>query len=361
MLIAARHLWTGGALLGDRTLRIEDGRVTNVGAGRAGDRHVHLAMPACTDLQVNGGGGTLLNADPTPGGIARIIAAHRARGTGWLMPTLITDPPDVMTRAVDAALAAAGQPGFLGLHLEGPHIAPDRRGTHDAAHIRPLDDHTIAQVRRLRAAGLPVMVTLAPECTAPDRITLLRAAGAVVSAGHSAATAEETRAAIDAGVGCFTHLFNAMPPMTSRAPGIVAAALLSDAFVGLIADGIHVAPEMLRLACAARPDPGRSFLVSDAMPTVGGPDTFELYGRPIRRDGATLRNAEGALAGAHLDMVTAMGVMHRAAGLPLAEVCAMATDVPRAVLGLPPQQIEAGASGDEIVFLDADLRRLNPA
>ena len=357
MLIAPEHLWLDGGLRTGMVVEVVGGRVRVVRplAPDAPDAAPFVLMPGPTDLQVNGGGGTMLNDDPTAEGVARIVAAHRARGTGEIMVTLITDHAEMMTRAADAVLEARGLPGLLGLHLEGPHIAPERHGAHDPARIRPLDRHTVAAVARLRAAGIPAILTLAPERADPALLAEAVATGAVVAAGHSAATAEETRAALAAGVTCFTHLQNAMPPMTSRAPGIVAAAILSDAFCGIVADGIHVHWDMIRLALAARPRAGRTFLVSDAMATVGGPDRFTLYGRTIRVADGALIDADGALAGAHLDMATALANVHRHAGAPLALAIAMATDVPRAAMGLDPVAIGPGTPLVRLLALDPDL------
>ena len=357
MLIAPRHVWAGGRLLSGIAIEVEGGRVRQ--ARPLGDDlpdwRPHLAMPGASDLQVNGGGGVLVNGEPTPDGLRAIRDAHARLGTAEIMPTVITDAPEVLEAAADAILAVRDEPGFLGLHIEGPHIAPERRGTHDAAHVRPLDRRTVDLVARLRSAGVRVMVTLAPESADPALLAEIVGTGAVVSAGHSAATAEETRAALAAGVSCFTHLFNAMPPMTSRAPGILGAAILSDAACGIIADGIHVGWDMLRLALAARPKGAVTFLVSDAMPTVGGPDRFTLYGRTIRLAEGRLVNAEGALAGAHVDMLTSLARLHRHADVPLERCVGMATDLPRRVLGLPPVRIGAGTAVSALAFLGDDL------
>ena len=361
MLIAPDLLWLDGALRPDLAVRLERGVVVEVGplGGAGPDLAPHLLIPGPTDLQVNGGGGTMLNADPTPEGLSRIVAAHRGLGTGEVLATVITDRPEVAEAAAEAVLAAR-VPGLLGLHLEGPHIAPERRGTHDPDRIRPLDARTVRLVERLCAAGVPVMLTLAPERADPALMRRMAAAGAVLSAGHSAASAAETRAALAEGVTCFTHLYNAMPPMTSRAPGLLGVAMVSDAFAGIIADGIHVDWDMVRLALAARP-PGRTFVVSDAMATVGGPGAFELYGRTIRlRDGA-LVNAEGSLAGAHVDMVTSLANLHRHAGVPLARAVAMATDIPRAAMRLPPRRIAGGLGAEWLTALDANLHRTDLA
>ena len=357
MLIAPRYLWLDGSLQEGMAVEISGGRIATLrplGEDTA-DARPYLLMPGCTDLQVNGGGGVMLNDTPTRAGLETIVAAHQSLGTAEILATVITDHPDRIEAAAEAVLAARDLPGLLGLHIEGPHIAPDRRGTHDAAHIRPLDARTVTLVRRLRAAEVPVMLTLAPERADPSLLAELVATGAVLSCGHSAADDRQARAAMAAGVTCVTHLYNAMPAMGSRAPGLLAAAILSDAYAGLIADGIHVHWDMIRLALAARPRDDRTFLVSDAMATVGGPDRFTLYGQTIAvRDGA-LVNAEGALAGAHIDMVTSLANLVTHAQVPLSRAVAMATDIPRAAMGLAPVPVTEGTPLSQLIALDADL------
>lgn len=327
--------------------------VRPLGADRP-DARPHLAIPGPTDLQVNGGGGVLVNADPSPAGLRAVRAAHRGLGTHAILPTVITDAPEVMEAAADAVLAAPGE-GIEGLHIEGPHIAPDKRGTHDARHIRPPDARTMAVLARLRAAGVPVMLTLAPERADPAWLAQAAALGVVLSAGHSMASADQARAAFAQGVTMVTHLFNAMPPLGHRDPGLAGAAILSDAYVGLIADGHHVAWDALRIALAAhRPD--RSVLVSDAMPTVGGPDRFSLNGREITVRDGRLVNAEGALAGAHVDLVTCLRRLHRDGGIALERCVAMATDIPRAAMRLPPLAIGPGTPAAQVATLDGGLR-----
>ena len=358
MLIAADETYDRGTLLPGLAIET-DGR--SITARRAlgsdtPDLRVRLLMPAPTDLQVNGGGGVMLNSDPSADAMRAIAAAHLRVGTGAILPTLITDSPDRLEAAADAAIACRGEPGILGLHLEGPHLNPARKGTHDPQHMRPLDARTMAALRRLRAAGVPVLLTLAPEISDPALIAEAAAMGVVVSAGHSAATADQARAGLEAGVTMFTHLFNAMPQMSSRDPGIIAAAILSEAYCGLIADGVHVSWDMLRLAIAARPRAERMFLVSDAMATVGGPEHFTLYGQEITLRNGRLVNAQGALAGAHVDMVTSLANLHRHAGVGLAAAVAMATDAPRAAMGLDAPQVTQGTALRDVIALDDGLR-----
>ena len=316
-----------------------------------------LVTPGFVDLQVNGGGDILINRQPTPEAMVDVAAAHHRLGTVAILPTVITDTPDVLAAAAEAALSAVGRGGVAGLHIEGPHIAEARRGTHAARHIRPLDDRTVSLVERLRQADVPVMITLAPEAADPERIARLAASGAVVSLGHTDATAEDTRAALGAGAGCFTHLFNAMSPMLNRSPGVVGAAINSGAHAGIICDGIHVADEMVGLALRARPVPDRMFLVSDAMPTVGGSDSFRLYDMEIRLRDGRLVNSEGSLAGAHVTVAQSVARLVGVLGVAPETALRMAVTVPSRLMGLGLDRIK-GRSLSDLLLLDAGLVRV---
>nr|WP_319247690.1 N-acetylglucosamine-6-phosphate deacetylase [uncultured Celeribacter sp.] len=360
-ILHARSGWSAGAFHRDVLIRIEAGQITAVDiqqpAPPDADRIAFIG-PALTDLQVNGSGGRMLNSDPSAATIAHIAATQRARGTGWCLPTLITCEAERLTQCVDAALEAWGLPGFLGLHIEGPHLNIARKGTHNTAFIRPFETNTLAQMRRLRAAHIPVMLTLAPECVPAQIIRELSDMGVVVSAGHSAANADETRLGLEAGVRCFTHLYNAMPAMESRAPGILGTAIDSEAYAGIIIDGHHVHYDMVALACRARPVAQRMFMVSDAMATIGGPDHFDLYGERIEvRDGA-LVNAAGALAGAHIDLVSCLRNAVHHVGLSLSDAYAMAALVPRDAMRLPRPELTPGTPVQEVLCLDDTLQRI---
>lgn len=308
------------------------------------------------DLQVNGGGDALLNASPTAAAMATMAAAHLRFGTVGILPTVITDAREVLAAAVEAALEARGLPGILGLHIEGPHLSLARRGTHSADFIRPFEAETLAHVARLRAAGVFVKITVAPEAMAPGQIAALVATGAVVSIGHSDATAEEVRAALAEGASCFTHLFNAMSPMLNRAPGVTGACINSSAYAGVICDGHHVADEMIGLAVRARPEPGRMFLVSDAMSTVGGSDRFTLYGQEIRLVGGRLVNAEGSLAGAHVTMAESLTRLIGKVGVPPEVALGMAVSTPAALLGRPELASPEARDLADLVLLDQSWR-----
>ncbi|MDD2869198.1 N-acetylglucosamine-6-phosphate deacetylase [Neomegalonema sp.] len=360
-LIAPELLWLDGSLQKGLALEVEGGalkRLRPLGPEERPDSTPHLVSPGFIDLQVNGGGGVMVNSEPTEAGIRAVAAAHRAVGTAAILPTLITDAPERLDQTVEAMLGLWGERGVLGLHVEGPHISPERRGTHDARFIRPLDERTLSALRRLRAAGIPVLLTLAPEQARPDQIREAREMGVVLSMGHTAATADQALAALEAGFSMGTHLYNAMTPMSSRDPGVVGTLIDSEAWCGLICDGIHVSWPMARIAIRGRPRGGRSFIVSDAMATVNGPDHFEIYGQKIFvRDGA-LVNAAGSLAGAHVDMAQSFANAVRHLGLPLEEALSMCLETPLEAMGLPARGLAEGTPLDEILVFDRDLKRV---
>jgi N-acetylglucosamine-6-phosphate deacetylase len=287
--------------------------------------------PGFIDVQVNGGGDVLFNNEPTPEGIAKIAAAHRRFGTTSLLPTLITDSDDKM-RAARAAADAAMQtlPGVLGIHFEGPFLSPEKCGVHDPSLMRaPSSLH-----RDLFSGHSGVtLVTLAPERVPDGFIRALAGSGVRVSLGHSMATYEETRSAIADGLTGFTHLFNAMCPMSAREPGPIAAAWESSGcWYGLIVDGIHVAPALLRLALKGA---GAPMLVTDAMPNVGGvKKSFTLYGREIIVNGQRVTMKDGTLAGSGIDMASAVRNCVKLLGVPLADALRFASRAPAEFLGL---------------------------
>ena len=313
--------------------------------------------PGFIDAQVNGGGGVLFNNDPSVEAIAAIGRAHRRFGTTGFLPTLISDDAEVMARAIGATRAAiaAGVPGVLGVHLEGPYIAPARKGTHDAGKFRVPDAAEVAMATSLDN-GI-TLITLAPEQVPLATIRAMAARGAIVVAGHTAASYEQARAGLEAGLRGFTHLYNAMSPLQGREPGAVGAALEDrDSWCGVIVDGVHVHPGSLRVALAAKPR-GKLFLVTDAMPMVGADDpAFALYGEVITAVDGVVRNAAGALAGSALDMATAVRNCVRLLGLPLDEAARMASTYPADFLGLDGRcgRIAAGLQAD-LVLLDESL------
>jgi N-acetylglucosamine-6-phosphate deacetylase len=338
-------------------IAISNGKVQAVAplpAGAQGHAIAGVVTPGYLDLQVNGGGDVQLNNTPTVQGMRTIAAAHHRFGTVAVLPTVITDAPDVLARAVQAAIDAKGLPGVLGLHIEGPHISFPRRGTHAAEFIRPFDTQTLRHVERLRAAGITVMITVAPEAVKPGQIADLVATGAIVSLGHTDTTTEAVQAALAEGACCFTHLFNAMSPMLNRAPGVTGAAINSDAYCGFICDGHHVADAMLGLAIRARPVADRMFVVSDAMSTVGGSDHFTIYGQEIRLVNGRLVNTEGSLAGAHVTMAQSVARLITVLGIAAEQALRMAVTVPAQVIRAPDLAQIIGRDTDDLLILGAD-------
>jgi N-acetylglucosamine-6-phosphate deacetylase len=288
--------------------------------------------PGFIDLQVNGGGDVLFNDAPTPQTIRQIAAAHRRFGTTALLPTLISDSPAKMKTAVAAVdEISAVEPGILGIHFEGPFLSPEKTGVHAPRQIRQPTANDLDLITAPRRGV--TLVTLAPEQVSPDFIQKLTKAGVRVALGHSMATYEQTRQAIAAGLTGFTHLFNAMRGLDSREPGPIAAALeCADVWYGLIVDGVHVAPAMLRLALRGR---GRPILVTDAMPPVGGTRaTFTLNGDTISvRDGRCTRQ-DGRLAGSCLDMASAVRNCVHLLDVSLTDALRFASTHPAEFLGL---------------------------
>lgn len=315
--------------------------------------------PGFIDIQVNGGGDVLFNDNPTADGVRAIVAAHRKSGTTALLPTLISDTQEKMLAALATIEAlAASEPGVLGIHLEGPFLSPEKRGVHDARALRHPSETDFAAIAGARAGV--TLVTLAPEQVPDGFIRRLTAAGMRIALGHSMATYAQTRAAMAEGVTGFTHLFNAMRPLATREPGPIAAALeCSDAYYGLIVDGIHVAPAMLRLALRGA---GKPILVSDAMPPVGGTkSSFMLGAETITlRDGRCAK-ADGTLAGAYLDMGAAVRNCLRWADVPLTDALRFSATHPADFLGLGHTlgRLAPGFRADLVAFNPSSIEVLD--
>ncbi|WP_421736638.1 N-acetylglucosamine-6-phosphate deacetylase [Caulobacter sp.] len=363
VLVNGRVLTEDGVALGQCVV-IEAGRIAAIlpaadapaGATQY-DLRGGLLVPGFIDTQVNGGGGVLFNDAPTVETIAAIGAAHRPFGTTGFLPTLISDDlavVDAALRATEAAIAA-GVPGVLGIHIEGPFLNAKRKGIHDAGKFRVIDEAALALLTSLKVGK--TLVTLAPETTTPEMIRRLTQAGVIVAAGHTNAAYATMRKALAAGLSGFTHLFNAMSPLTSREPGAVGAALESQtAWCGLIVDGRHVDPVVLRIALRTRPR-DRFMLVTDAMPTVGMVDkSFDLQGRRIHVVDGVCVDDHGTLAGSDLDMIGAVRNAVAMLDLSLPDAVAMASSSPADFLGLTGQRgrIAMGQAAD-LVLLDEAL------
>lgn len=356
-ILAAARVFDGQRMLADHAVVIEGNRiaaVVPVAAAGPVERLQGTLAPGFLDLQVNGGGGLMVGGGTDPAALRQICATHQRLGCAGVLPTLITDTPQATAAVIDAGIRAAGAPGFLGLHLEGPHLDPRRHGAHDPALIRPMTPEDLARLCEA-ARVLPVlMVTLAPESVTPDQIAALSRAGVIVSLGHTDCDYDTARAAFAAGARCATHLFNAMSPMGHRAPGLVGAVLAGDAHAGLIADGIHVHPAAMRAALAARSE--GIFLVTDCMAFAGTDLTeMQLDGRPIHRRGGRLTLADGTLAGADLRMDQAIKVLVDQVGIAPERALAMATSEPARVVGLSNEYgaLREGRRADLVLLDDA--------
>jgi N-acetylglucosamine-6-phosphate deacetylase len=358
LTIAAQHIFDGTEMRGPGSVRISRGRIEGIAFGEAAMRaQVRLPddailAPGFIDLQVNGGGGVLLNDQPSEAGVRRIVEAHRSGGTTGCLPTLITDRTEVIEQLAAAAQACLKIPGVLGFHLEGPALNRSRKGIHPESEIRVPNARDLAAIRTFGKIGRS-LVTLAPECVPAAMIDQLIGANLRIAAGHSDATATEAALAADRGVSGVTHLFNAMSQLSAREPGLVGAAL-ADArlFAGIICDGIHVDPTNLRIAlrCKGR---DRLMLVTDAMPLVGTSDRqFLLHGRPITLRENRLTGPDGTLAGAHLTMIEAVRNAVALLDIELADALIMASRTPAAFLGLGKElgRIAPGYRADLVAF-----------
>ncbi|WP_127903900.1 N-acetylglucosamine-6-phosphate deacetylase [Solirhodobacter olei] len=363
ILIGAR-VFDGSEFFEDAAVVVEDGWVAallrrcDAPPGEVTELAGGILAPGLIDLQVNGGGGVMLGEKGTLAEIETICRAHLSAGTTGLLPTLITDTPEMTARVIEAGIAAAnlGVPGFIGLHLEGPHLDPRRKGAHDAGLIRPMTEDDLELLLHA-AAELPrLMVTLAPEAVTTDQISSLVRAGVIVSLGHTDASLETANVAIAAGATCVTHLFNAMSPMSHRAPGVVGAALdAPDVFAGIICDGIHVAPEVLRVAFAAKRGRVKLFAVTDAMAAAGtNLPSFHLAGREVLRRDGRLTLADGTLAGADVTLPVSLRFLVEIAGLSEAAALEAITAAPAACIGLEAERglIKPGARADFVWFSD---------
>jgi N-acetylglucosamine-6-phosphate deacetylase len=356
--IAADCIFDSRALHRHRAVLVEGAQIAGIVARAELDPAVPVHIlpagawlaPGFIDTQVNGGGDALFNDAPSVAVLERIAAAHRRFGTTGMLATLISDTPDKMRSAHDAVQAAllAGS-GILGIHFEGPFLSPQMAGVHDPSMLRRPSP---ADLDLFTGARFPVLATLAPEVVPEGFISRLTAADVRVAIGHTQATYADTRRALSEGATGFTHLFNAMRPMASREGGVVAAALETpEAYFGMIVDGIHVDPVMLRLALRGLAKP---MLVTDAMPPVGGRRaTFSLAGHTVAVSDGCCRRGDGRLAGSALSMAKAVANSVRLLHVPLVTALRFASTAPAEFLGLGDRlgRLAAGYRADMVGFL----------
>lgn len=312
-------------------------------------------LPGFIDVQVNGGGGALFNDAPTVETIRTIGAAHANFGTTGFLPTIISADLDAIKTAITAVDAAieAGVPGVLGIHIEGPFLSSARKGIHDASKFRTLGTEALELLTSLKRGK--TLLTLAPETTTPQTIRALADAGVIVSAGHTDASFDIVQNALRNGVRGFTHLFNAMSPLTSRAPGVVGAALDDrESWCGIIVDGHHVHPAVLRIALRCK-GVDRLMLITDAMPSVGSPTkSFALQGRTITVKNGVCVAPDGTLAGSDLDMAAAVSNTIALLGVDLPTAARMASLNPATFLGLEQKvgRIQPGCRADLVLLTE---------
>ncbi len=336
---------------GDTIVTLEPDR-GDCAAGDVVELGGDILSPGFVDLQVNGGDGIMFNDAPEVETLRRMGRAHVGLGATSILPTLITDTSEQTRAAINAAKAAIaeGVPGIAGLHLEGPHLSVARKGAHSAGLIREMEPEDLGALLAA-ARDLPtLMITVAPENVSLNQVAALAGAGAIVSLGHSNADFATCSEYVRAGARCVTHLFNAMSQMGNREPGLVGAALThGELSAGLIADAIHVHPATIRAAWNTKQGPGEIFLVSDSMACAGSSaQSFEIDGRKVLRRDGRLTLEDGTLAGADLDLVTALRVMVQEVGVPLADALRAATSIPAKLAGLEAGQLAPGAKANLI-------------
>lgn len=310
-------------------------------------------VPGFIDVQVNGGGGVLFNQERSPKALQQIMSAHLKHGTTAMMPTLITDSIEAMIDAAQAVKDAKQQgiPGILGVHFEGPWLSVKRKGVHSEKYIREPSE---AELNILTDPELGlVMVTLAPETAPISVIQKLTAAGIKVFLGHSDADASQVNAALDAGAVGFTHLYNAMSQLHSRAPGMVGVCLARDAYAGIIVDGYHVDPQACQIAFRAK-GKAQMMLVTDAM-ALAATDATEVpfFDTKIQRDGGKLTTPDGTLAGSCLTMLDAVKNTVKMCDIPLADAVEMAATTPAKMLGIE-HEVGSIAVGHQANFVLLD-------
>ena len=366
-------IFDGSKLLIDHCALFVDGicvevkaEIASIDQGKVIDLSGDILSIGFTDLQVNGGGGVMLNDGPDLQRLVTIAEAHRNLGTTCLLPTLISDTPEITLAAIDSVKQAIEEnvPGIAGLHLEGPHLSVAKKGAHDEQFIRRMESEDLHLLLQA-AKDLPcLMVTVAPENVTSDQVKSLADAGAIVALGHTDAGYDTCIEYHKAGARCVTHLFNAMSQLGSREPGLAGAAIdCEDLSVGLIADGVHVHPATIRAAWNSKTARDKFYLVTDAMAPSGTRlQSFTLNNRTIFRRDGRLTLDDDTLAGADLDLTSAIRFMHQTVGIDLESALRSATTVPRSLLS-PVTGSGRGLTGtrmEDMIRIGADLLSVAP-
>ncbi len=355
----ASHLFDGDTWLRNKLISVAMGRIQEITDGSQQQADIILdgrVAPGLIDTQVNGGGGVLLNHQPSIETLICMRNAHAKFGTTCMLPTVITDSYHVMASAADAMSEAIAvkQLGFLGIHFEGPHLSAPKRGIHPEDQIRGLSNQEFDLFCRQDIGK--VVVTLAPETVPPEQIQALCNAGVIVSIGHSNATFMRTKTAVDAGATGFTHLYNAMSMSNAREPGVIGCALnTQETFAGIIVDHMHVHDLNAKMAIKLK-TPEQMMLVTDAMNFADAPESELVFnGETILLEQGKLTTPSGTLAGSALDMMQAVVNTHHGLDLPLSTSLNMASSSPAAFLGMSDTlgKVKVGYSADFICFNDA--------
>ncbi|WP_341205561.1 N-acetylglucosamine-6-phosphate deacetylase [uncultured Psychrosphaera sp.] len=355
MLLTADKVFDGSTFLTNVTVEVDQDKIIAIHQGVLPNaEYIAGTLTAgFIDVHVNGGGGKLFNFEPSVETVETMISAHAKFGTTALLPTLITDEASIMERAADAISDAVKQnsPGILGIHFEGPHLSIPKKGVHEETLVRPIGYREKAIFNRTDL-GIKI-VTLAPENVSDEDVVELINNQVKVSLGHSNATYERAKEVVALGADSFTHLFNAMSPFTSRAPGVLGAALETDsAWCGIILDGHHMHYGSAKIAHAIKPK-GKLLLVTDSMSTIGSDQQgFEFFGVEVIRDGDKLSTPEGTLAGSALDMITAVKNAVEHLGLSLEEALNMVSLYPAQYLAVDNKMgsIQVGKQADLTAF-----------
>lgn len=366
-LVGAR-IFTGDIFLDNHAVIVNGDRIESIIPAQDLPENIQqiplengILAPGFIDLQVNGGGGEFFTQNTSLSAIKTMLDAHRKFGTTSLLPTLISSSADIHHKAVNSVITAmqAGFSGVLGVHIEGPFFALNKRGAHAEKFIREINSSDMNWFDEIaKNADLKVLLTLAPETIPPGIIQQLSQKGVLVFAGHTDATYEQIQTATKEGLCGFTHLYNAMRNSSAREPGVVGAALENQqTWCGIIIDGHHVHPASARIAYAAKPE--KIFLVSDAMATVGSTEkTFQLYDEKINESQmdstACLINQEGKLAGSAIGLIDAVKLNTQWVGVDLAESLRMASLYPARCLKLDHQlgKIQPGYRADLVHFTE---------
>lgn len=343
------RIFTGKEMLTGKTLVIEGEKIQAVTANEQLTENPDfidcsglIIAPGFIDLQIYGAGGYLFSNDPTPASLRAVADAILNSGTTGFYLTLATNSMEIFSKAI-TVVKENPHPAVLGLHFEGPYLNPVKRGAHIKEYIKKAEKKEVEKLLK-EAGGVLKIVTLAPELCDPEIIKLFRDNGVVVSAGHSNATFKEAVKGYENGVTTTTHLFNAMSSMHHRDTGLPGAAFLSGkAYASIIADGIHVDFNTLKISKKLMGD--RLFLITDAVaPVSEGP-----YQHVEKEDRYTL--PDGTLSGSKLTLLKAVQNCVEQVQIPLGEAIRMASTYPAKVMSLANRgKIEPGCEADLTIF-----------